>query len=98
MPRKAQTKPEEVQIPVVVAKNADKTSYANVFHTQPLDGGIALSCGISQPETRATEDGNQQPILSIYLEHRIMMTVDTANRLAQNLLQAVQQATAGQEK
>ena len=97
MPRKAQAKPEEVQIPVVVAKNADKTSYANVFHTQPLDGGIALSCGISQPETRATAEG-AQTVLSIYLEHRIMMTVDTANRLAQNLLQAVQQATAGQEK
>ena len=95
-----QAAPAEAQnqsIPVVVAQNAKSTSYANVFNTQVMDGGIALSCGISQRETRASEEG-PQTVLSVYLENRIMMSVETASHLAQSLTQAVQQIAAAQAK
>lgn len=97
---KKQTAPAATQtqsIPVIVAQNATSTSYANVFNTQVMDGGIAVACGISQTENRTTENG-QQTVLSVYLEHRIMMTLDSAARLAQTLNQAVQQALAAQQE
>lgn len=97
---KKQTAPEEAKtqsVPVIVAQNAKSTSYANVFNTQVMDGGIAVSCGISQTETRNTENG-PQTVLSVYLENRIMMTLDSAARLANSLSQAVQQAVAAQQQ
>ena len=96
MAQNAQTEEKQQTIPVVVAQNAKATSYANVFNTQIMDGGIAVSCGISQTETRPTENGNQT-VLAVYLENRIMMTLDSAARLANSLNQAVQQAVAAQQ-
>ena len=57
---------------------------------------VCVCCGISQTETRPTENGNQT-VLAIYLENRIMMTLDSAARLANSLNQAVQQAVAAQQ-
>ena len=92
----APTEAQNQSIPVVVAQNAKSTSYANVFNTQVMDGGIAVSCGISQAETHNTENG-PQTVLAVYLENRIMMTLDSAARLANSLSQAVQQAVAAQQ-
>lgn len=86
----------EQKLPVVIAQNATSTSYANVFNVQYLDGGIVLACGISQIEGRRDQEGREQSVLGVYLEDRIMMTIDSAARLAQTLNQAVENARAAQ--
>lgn len=61
---------------VVVDGSRLRTGYANVFQTRFTDAEVVLACGTGFRERSGEED-----VFMVRLEHRLIMTPDSAARL-----------------
>ncbi|MBR3664427.1 MAG: hypothetical protein IKN64_07210 [Desulfovibrio sp.] len=80
-----------VQLPMVLNHSHIPSDFANVFQTRIVDGLVAISYGVSYPDTATDANGQKQPVYAVELERRLVMKPDSAKRLYNVLAQTLKQ-------